>query len=107
EAQPVEGVETAPLTPKWAADVNLGLLSFWLWALVTNAHDGRLVRTSGQSPATEHRERQQEFAVVLFFLLATVVLYVVCNLAISLPLALGLTAVSLTLPVIVLGRPEP
>jgi len=91
---------------KWAADVNLGLLSFWLWALVTNAHDGRLVRTSGQHPATDERQKRLEFTMILFFTALTICFYLICNMMIPPMLGFLLTALSLTFPPFVLGLPE-
>lgn len=103
----VEETDPAPPPPRWIADVNLGLLSFWMWALITNGHDGRLVRSSGQKEATDPREKQQELAVILLFLGFTLAAYLACNAAIPVWVALIGTGFMLMLPVIVLEKPEP
>jgi uncharacterized membrane protein len=92
--------------PRWTADVVLGLLSFWLWAMVTNAHDNRLVRSSGQLQATDKKERSLEFAAILFFAFLTVISYLVCLQDIAAEFVYMALAVNLTFPIIVLGVPE-
>lgn len=89
---------------RWPADVNLGLLSFWTWALVTNAHDGRLVRSSGKTRGNL-RQRQTEFAVMLLFLALTLLGYVFCRMDISEYVSLPLVVVSFLLAVMVLRSP--
>jgi hypothetical protein len=89
----------------FAADVNLGLLSFWVWAVVTNAHDGRLVRSSGQR-AGRQEERRHEFPAVLFFGMLTVVVYLLCKMQVHQAITFVLTALSVMLPALVLRLPQ-
>jgi Mn2+/Fe2+ NRAMP family transporter len=89
----------------FAADVNLGLLSFWVWAVVTNAHDGRLVRSSGQRPGRQD-ERRQEFPAVLFFGMVTIVIYLLCKMQMHQVVTFVLTALSVMLPALVLRLPQ-
>ncbi|HEY7154559.1 MAG TPA: hypothetical protein VH575_11415 [Gemmataceae bacterium] len=92
---------------KWAADVCLGMLSFWMWALVTNAHDGRLVRSSGRRAARDARSRREELALILFFLALTLASYVFCNLPIRPWVAIAVATISVAAPAVVLRSPEP
>lgn len=100
----VSNIEAA----KWLADVCLGMVSFWMWALVTNAHDGRLVRSSGRKEARDERERREELAVILLFLGMTMTFYLLCNI-INIPMwaKCGITMTTIFLPIAVLGIPEP
>ncbi len=98
--------QTSPAAPsEWPADVVLGLLSFWVWALVTNAHDGRLVRTSGQEEAKDPKQRKEELAVILFFLTLTLAAFLVCNFPVPLLAALLVAFAAMVFPVVVLWRP--
>ena len=91
---------------RWTADVHLGLLSFWTWALVTNAHDGRLVRSSGKVKGNV-QERKTEFAIILCFLAFTLLFYVLCSIDIPVYVSVSLTLVSFWLAAIVLRSPLP
>lgn len=92
---------------KWLGDVCLGMLSFWMWALVTNSHDGRLVRSSGRRAARDARQRREELAVILLLLALTMTFYVLCNLNFPTWAMCGFAMVSILLPATVLGIPEP
>ena len=92
---------------KWLADVCLGMLSFWMWALVTNAHDGRLVQSSGRRAARDEEQRRKEFAVILLLLALTMTFYLLCSISIPPWAKCGFAMMSIFLPASVLGIPEP
>jgi hypothetical protein len=96
---------TAIDVTKWATDANLGLLSFWLWALITNGHDGRSVKSSGQFPVAGS-EKQQEFAVIIFFAGATLAVFLACHIPIPVTGILAMTMLIMILPTLVLGLPS-
>jgi hypothetical protein len=98
-------ISTATAVAGWLADINLGMISFWVWAVVTIAHDGRLVKTSGKREG-KVKERQEEFAFVLILTLLAIVVYILCrgDLVVGL-VAYPLTLFSVLSPILVLRQP--
>ena len=76
--------------------------------MLTNAHDGRLVRSSGRRAARSERERREELAVILFLLGLTMTFYLLCNI-INIPMwaKCGFAMMSIFLPAAILGIPKP
>ena len=74
KTQPVGGL-AYPQTASISGELIFALLGFWIWAVVTNAHAHRLVRTGGRQSGTQ-KERGDEFLVVLLLVFFTIAAYI-------------------------------
>lgn len=89
--------------PNYAADIAFAAISFWIWAVTTNTHNGFLVTGSGMRKGSD-TERRNEVPFLLTCGLLTCVLYLLSHL-LAPPVAFPLSVVSIGIPVIALGSP--
>ena len=92
-------------SPHYAADLLLGLLAFWFWALLTNAHSGRLVHTGGRKTGTAS-DRKAEFAAIVLLSVITIGLYVACYHPTTRLWSWVFVGIATFLAIMVLGTPD-
>ncbi len=101
-----EASSAESVASRTTADLDFGMLPFWLWAIITNARDRRLVRSGGLVGGTVEA-RSEEIGLVLLFGSLTAIVFVLSKAG----LLCGWVDVSLVvlvcvLPLVVLGIPE-